>query len=65
VLDYIASSRQARVSRLPASAPTPSIALAFDGLILPNAGAAFVWVLEREMESVPMDDELVAARASS
>jgi hypothetical protein len=50
VLDYIASSRQARVSRLPASAPTPSIALGFDGWILPKAGAAFVWVLEGEME---------------
>jgi hypothetical protein len=31
VLDYIASSRDAGLSRLPASAPTPSIALRFDG----------------------------------
>jgi hypothetical protein len=49
VLDYIASSMQPSLSRLPASEPTPSIALNFDGWILPKAGVAFVWVLEREM----------------
>ena len=65
VLDYIASSRQARVSRLPASAPTPSIAFGFDGWILPKAGAAFVWVLEGEMAQPVAGAERVAERASS
>lgn len=51
VLDYIASSAQPGLSKLPASEPTPSIALRFDGWILPKAGVAFVWVLEREMAS--------------
>jgi hypothetical protein len=49
VVHYIASSRQPGLSRLPASEPTPSIALRFDGWILPQAGVAFVWVLESEM----------------
>jgi hypothetical protein len=31
------------------SSPTPSIALPFDGWIPPEAGVAFVWVLEREL----------------
>jgi hypothetical protein len=35
--------------RLPPTAPTPSIALRFDDWMLPKAGVAFVWVLEREM----------------
>jgi hypothetical protein len=38
VLDYIAGSTQARLSRLPASEPTPNIALGFDGWVLPKAG---------------------------
>ena len=42
VLDYIAGSTQARLSRLPASEPTPSITLGFDGWFLPKAGIAFV-----------------------
>ena len=58
VVDYIASSRRARLSRLPAAGPTPSIALGFDGWILPKAGAAFVWVLEREMASISAHTEL-------
>ena len=49
VLDYVASSRQPGLSRLPAAGPTPSIALRFDGWVMPKAGAAFVWVLEEEM----------------
>ena len=53
VLDYIAGSNQTRLSRLPASGPTPSVALGFDGWVLPKAGVAFVWVLEREMAPVP------------
>ena len=38
VLDYIASSRQPGLSGLPASGPVPSIALRFEGWILPKAG---------------------------
>lgn len=53
VLDYIASSRQPGLFRLPVSGPTPSIALRFDGWLLPKAGVAFVWVLEREMAAGP------------
>lgn len=51
VVDYIASSRQPGLSRLPASGPTPSIALRFDSWVLPKAGVAFVWVLESEITS--------------
>ena len=39
----------AGLSRLPASEPTPSVFLRFDGWILPKAGVAFVWVLDEEM----------------
>jgi hypothetical protein len=56
VLDYIAGSCPARLSRLPASGPTPSIALGFDGWVLPKAAIAFVWVLEREMALMPEHD---------
>jgi hypothetical protein len=52
VVDYIASSRQPGPSRLEPTAPTPSIALRFDGWMLPKAGVGFVWVLEREMAPV-------------
>jgi hypothetical protein len=34
---------------LPASDPTPSIEVGFDGWALPKAGVGFVWVLEEEM----------------
>ena len=54
VVDYIAS-RQPGLTRPPPSEPTPSVALHFDGWILPKAGVAFVWVLEREMAAVPGD----------
>lgn len=49
VLDYIASSRQPRLSHLPASGPSPSIEVGFDGWVFPKAGVAFVWVLEEEL----------------
>ena len=55
VIDYIASSRQPGLTRLPPSEPTPSVALHFDGWILPKAGVAFVWVLEQELATVPGD----------
>jgi hypothetical protein len=40
---------------MPATAPTPSIALRLDGWMLPKAGVAFVWVLERELASASED----------
>ena len=61
VLDYIAGGRQPGLSRLPASGPTPSIALRFDGWILPKAGVAFVWVLEREMAPAQADGRRAGA----
>jgi hypothetical protein len=61
VLKYIAGSSHTRLSQLPASGPTPSVALGFDGWVLPEAGVAFAWVLEREMAPVREHDELPAA----
>ena len=55
VLDYIASSQEAGLSRRPTLGPTPSIALRFDGWVLPKAGVAFVWVLKDEMTTVEPD----------
>jgi hypothetical protein len=63
VVDYIAGSSQTRLSRLPASGPTPSVALGFDGWVLPKAGVAFVWVLEREMAPVPGHEMHLTAHA--
>lgn len=48
VLDYFSSARQPRVTRLPASGPTPSIELNLDGWVMPKAGVGFVWVLDGE-----------------
>ena len=60
VLDYMASSKQSGLARLPASGPTPSIALRFDGWILPKAGVAFVWVLDEELASGSRHDTQLA-----
>lgn len=49
VIDYIASSGQARISRLPASDSSPSIEVAYDDWVYPKAGVGFVWVLEGEI----------------
>jgi hypothetical protein len=65
VVDYIASSRQPGLSQLPAAAPTPSVALWFDGRMLPKAGVAFIWVLKREMTSASGRDERRATKARS
>ena len=43
----------------PPSEPTPSIALRFDGWILPKAGVAFVWVLEDEVVDATDDGHRV------
>jgi hypothetical protein len=48
LLDYIASPLRLRVTRLPASDPSPHIEVAHDGWVFPKAGVAFVWVLEEE-----------------
>jgi hypothetical protein len=63
VLDYIAGSSQTRLSQLPASGPTPSVALGIDGWVLPKAGVAFVSVLEREMAPVPGHEMHLTAHA--
>jgi hypothetical protein len=47
-LYFIASSEQARISRVPDSAPTPSVAIGFDGWVFPKSGVAFVWSLAGE-----------------
>jgi hypothetical protein len=59
----LAGSSQTRLSRLPASGPRPGIALGFDGWVLPKAGIAFVWVLEREMALMPQHDMHLTAHA--
>lgn len=62
LLDYIASSTQPGLSRLPASEPTPSIALRLDGWTLPKAGVALSWVPEREM--APTDGVQIVLKQS-
>lgn len=49
VLDYIAGARRPRIAQLPASDPTPSVEISFDGWVFPKGGVAFVWVLEAEL----------------
>lgn len=49
VVDYIASAAQPSISKTAATDPSPSVALTFDGWVLPKAGVAFVWVLENEI----------------
>jgi hypothetical protein len=48
-LDFIASAQEPRILRSPASVPTPSVEVGFDGWIFPKSGVAFVWVLESEL----------------
>jgi hypothetical protein len=49
IADYVAAARQPAISRLPATDPSPSVSLTFDGWVFPKGGVAFVWVLEQEM----------------
>ncbi|MFC1406130.1 MULTISPECIES: hypothetical protein [Streptacidiphilus] len=49
VLDYVAGSKQPRISGLLASDPTPSVEVSFPGWVFPKGGVAFVWVLEDEL----------------
>lgn len=48
-LDFITGAQATRVSRSPEEAGTPSIAVSYDGWVLPKSGLAFVWVLESEL----------------
>lgn len=50
VADYIAAAKQPAISRLPASDPSPSVSMTFDGWVLPKGGVAFVWVLDGEIQ---------------
>jgi hypothetical protein len=52
LLDYIASPQRPRVTRLPATSPSPHIEVAHDGWVFPKAGVGFVWVLEGEARSL-------------
>jgi hypothetical protein len=49
VLDYIAGAGKPRITQLPASDPTPSVEISYDGWVFPKGGLAFVWVLESEV----------------
>jgi len=51
VLDYIAGARRPQIAQLPASDPTPSVEVNFDGWVFPKGGVAFVWVLKSEIQS--------------
>jgi hypothetical protein len=49
VLDSITGPRQPRITELPASDPTPSVEVSYDGWVFPKGGVAFIWVLDDEM----------------
>ena len=49
VLDPIASTEKARITKSSDLVPTPTVQLGFDGWIFPRSGVVFVWVLEDEM----------------
>jgi hypothetical protein len=51
VLDYIAGAAQPEIAQLPASDPTPSVEVGYDGGVFPKGGVAFVWALESELAS--------------
>ena len=61
-MDYIAASLQPGLSRLPASAPTPSVDVRFDGWMLPKAGVAFGWVLERQIAASAAEGHAASVR---
>jgi hypothetical protein len=52
VLDYLSGPRQPRVGELAATDPSPSVQVSYPGWTFPKGGVAFVWVLEREMQTV-------------
>lgn len=56
-IDYLSGPRQPRMTWLPASGPTPSVSIAYDGWTFPKGGVAFVWVLERELATTKGDQK--------
>lgn len=48
LVDFISSTRRARVSEAPDVAGVKKYTMSYDGWVLPRAGAAFVWILEDE-----------------
>jgi hypothetical protein len=49
VMDNITGPRYSRIAELPASDPTPSVEVSYDGWVFPKGGVAFIWVLDDEM----------------
>lgn len=49
VLDYIAGAERPQIAELPATDPTPSVEIGYEGWVFPKGGVAFVWVLESEL----------------
>ena len=50
VIDHISSAARPTISTTAATYPSPSVAVTFDGWVLPKAGVAFVWVLDDEVQ---------------
>jgi hypothetical protein len=48
VLDFIASSQKATISRSPSTVPGSSVSVDFDGWVFPRSGVAFVWTTNDE-----------------
>lgn len=48
LVDFISSTRRARVSEAPDVAGVKKYTMSYDGWVLPRAGVAFVWILEDE-----------------
>jgi hypothetical protein len=48
VLDFIASSDKARISRTPKNLPGKSVGVEFDGWVFPRSGVAFVWSTNKD-----------------
>ena len=48
LVDFISSTRRARVSEAPDVAGAKKYTMSYDGWVLPRAGVAFVWILEDE-----------------
>ena len=46
LVDFISSTRRARVSEAPDVAGVKKYTMSYDGWVLPRAGVAFVWILE-------------------
>ncbi len=49
VMDSITGPRQSHIAELPASDPTPSVEVSYNGWVFPKGGVAFIWVLDDEM----------------